>query len=831
MQTPSPTGALGAPSFYALGWRRMGKQTDSLRMRYLDKVRKMRDVRNKKLRGVRNPKVTPATPMDTTQSETPMDTTQGEAPTSKYNLAEQLLLNRLRITPETFAPDAEERWKALWPQSLGPGLEEEEAVMRSFHLPNGDVKLYIQEYDRNASDEMVQAQLWVNLCYLLCKDGSEKLAKRWAEVEAAYAEYLQKVASASGADATAMDVQTTVPTAAKKTAPGILPEGPVWENRDDRDGGFWSQHEALADGISGTLLHALKGIVVGTATTALSSYGVAMLMGTSLMLPGAVGMLTGVGITLVAGVGANLAVSAVTKVATVAAASLPDWMAINSSGPASVALEAMPNLALRMHEMDLASYDVAYTALAKDQARDLFLWMIGDDPRAAAALGSEAIKANRKALLGGLNWDRMTYVQQEAYRSGTAKIPVGKVVNPFKKYHTGAQERLSSTSNLLATGQEAVMNEMPLVSETNDFYWFRESREAYVKEVQQLKAQEGAATGPLPKRPARTYASFLTAHAASGFIQQRWAKQKLTVDYLKSMLAEEDEGEILETEAELEAKLNDAANEEEKQRIRWAQAVANGEPVQTIRYNQLQLNRHKRETYLALGKVNRKRFLSTKSVARAATFIKNRLCAVSSKHIEDYIASGERSDPRVGIIRAHKLEGMGRPANTPRLGAQYHVAAHYESPLRGRLARFMAYVTNTAEHERRTIRYYFEGVLAEEANAQLELLVPKGGNGERDFSAIGGWLGMNPMGDVRGELLKFYKMVERFNAEKTRLIDNRLLALLPGERPMDIYADRTGLELMRSERPCDPDRRDDPVAAAPNGAVSVVDAAFARLAV
>jgi hypothetical protein len=74
-------------------------------------------------------------------------------------------------------------------------------------------------------------------------------------------------------------------------------------------------------------------------------------------------------------------------------------------------------------------------------------------------------------------------------------------------------------------------------------------------------------------------------------------------------------------------------------------------------------------------------------------------------------------------------------------------------------------------------------------------------------------------------------MVERFNAEKTRLIDNRLLALLPGERPMDIYADRTGLELMRSERPCDPDRRDDPVAAAPNGAVSVVDAAFARLAV
>lgn len=830
MQTPSPTGALGALPFYALGWRRMGKETDSLRMRYLDKVRKMREKRNKKLGGVRKfstlkPKVAPATPMETSQ---------GEAPTSKYNLTEQLLLNRLRITPETFAPDAEERWKALWPQSLGPGLEEEEAVMRSFHLPNGDVKLYIQEYDRDASDEMVQVQLWVNLCYLMCKDGSEKLTNRWAEVEAAYAEYLQKVASASGSKAVAMDVQATAPTSAKTTAPGILPVGPVWENRDGRGDGFLSRHEALVDGISGTLLHAVKGIAVGTATTYVSGYGVAALMGTGLMLPGAVGMITGVGVTLLAGVGVNVGINLVTKFATVAAASLPDWMTINSSGPAGTALEVMPNLALRMHEMDLASYDLAYTAVAKGQARDLLMFMIGDDPRAAAALGPEAIIANENALLGGLRWASMSTAQQRAYRTGTAKIPVDKIVNRFKQYHILPRERLSPTSSLLATGQEAVVNEMPLVSETNDFYWCRESREAYVREVQQLKAQEGAATGPLPKRPARTYASFLAAHTASGFIQQRWAKQKLTVDYLTSMLGEEKQLELEESIADAEAKLNEAADEEEKARARHAQAYLNAEPAATLRYLQLQWNRQKRETFLILGKVNRLRNKSTKMVARAATFIKNRLCAVSSKHIEDYIKSGEESDPRVGIIRAHTLEGMARPGGRnapPRLGAQYHVAAHYEAPLRGQLGRFMAYVTNTAEHERRTIRYYFESVLAKEAEAQLELLVPKGGNGERDFSAVGGWLGMNPMGDVRGELLKFYKMVERFNAEKTRLIDNRLLALLPGESPTAVFADRAGLERNKGLRPCNPNLEDEPVAAAPNGAVSVVDAAFARMAV
>ena len=53
METPSPTGALGSPPFFALGWRRMGGESDSLRMRYLSQLRKMREKRNTKLAGVR----------------------------------------------------------------------------------------------------------------------------------------------------------------------------------------------------------------------------------------------------------------------------------------------------------------------------------------------------------------------------------------------------------------------------------------------------------------------------------------------------------------------------------------------------------------------------------------------------------------------------------------------------------------------------------------------------------------------------------------------------------------------------------------------------------
>jgi hypothetical protein len=121
--------------------------------------------------------------------------------------------------------------------------------------------------------------------------------------------------------------------------------------------------------------------------------------------------------------------------------------------------------------------------------------------------------------------------------------------------------------------------------------------------------------------------------------------------------------------------------------------------------------------------------------------------------------------------------------------------------------------------------YYFFKELRDPLIEKLDELSPVGADGERDYSAIGGWLGMNPKGSVRGELLNFYKMVENYNAEKVRLIDERVLKLLDGETKQSILANPGNSEAIAARPPCDG------TAAAPNGAVSVVDAAFARLAV
>ena len=815
MQPPSPTGALAAPSFYALGWRRMGKQSDSLRMRYLSQLRKMREKRNKQIAGVRKssmakPKVAPATPMDTAPSE---------APTSELTAHQQKVLDRFQITIETFGSEAEAEWAALWPQSLGPGLEEAERAMRSFHLPNGELELYIQEYDPDASDEMVTVQVFVNLCYLLCKGETEEFRKTWAEMEAAYAEYLQKVASASGESA--MDASMTTPTAAAQLEPGNLPTGPVWSGR-----------KARKDAVAKTCLYAVKGAIVGVGSTYISAQGVAMIVGAGLLAPGlSASIATGASAMLVG----NFVLKPLLERVIAGVVSLSETPVT----PAGVLLDGALAVPLRTGELDLVNYEDTLEKLVGKQKGEIVKFLCGYGPN---ALQGQVALDNQIEL-----FDRPVsdYSELSFYVSrgqvtinsrGTTRLsPVGElddgvVKNLFRKHHITAQIPEATESSLLSSGQTAVLKKMDLAGKRNNWWHFKKAREEYIKEVTQLDSAEGADNSILPNRPWRIYGILAASHLASGFAQQRWAKQKLTVDYLKSMLAEEDEGAIQETIAELEEKLTEAAEEQEKQRLRRIQARVNGETEANIRYQTLQWNSRKRETNLILGKVNRKRGLSTKKVSRAVTFIKNRLCAVSNDHIAAYIARGERSDPRVGIIRADNLPGMARPANTLPLwpDAKYHVAAEYMDDLIGRtvntLDRFRAYTTLTPEDERRTIRYYFEDVLAKEADAQLEMMVPKNDDGERDFSAIGGWLGMDPMGNARSELFKFYEMVDRFNAEKKRLIDERLLALGPGEDPRAVYADRAGLEDNQNSRPCNG------TAAAPNGVVSVVDAAFARLA-
>ena len=816
MQTPSPTGALGAPSFYALGWRRRGKGTDSLRMRYVDKVRKMREKRNKKLGDVR--KVTPETPM--VAPETPMDTTQDEALTSKYTISEQRLLDRFRITPESFAPEAEAEWAALWPQSLGPGLEEAERAMRSFHLPNGDVELYIQEYDPDASDEMVQVQLYANICYLLCKSEPERLKDTWAEMEAAYAEYLQKVASAP--HGSAMDVQTTTPTAAKKTAPGMLPVGPVWSGR-----------EAAVDGLTKTCVNAVKGVLIGTASTYISGQGVTMLVAAQWLGPGVIAALVGASGAIVVGAGATIALGALTKALVQATASLPEL-----SDPPTVAgtvVETVPNLVWRTAELDLVNYDIVYNELAEKQSSALFRWLLGIDPASKAALGAEQALANQEALLGQA-WEQTEGAVTTAIRYGDKtwlkdNVDVEKVVQMFRKYHIVAQDSTMRDSSLLRSGQEAVMNKMDLVTKRSREVWFKKTRMEYVKDASTLDAADD--TIGLWKR---RYGTLAATHLVTGFAQQRWAKQKMTADYLKSMLPPPEAAEKLVTlrsthlvaRQEVEAA---AAN------FRLLNGPGGG-TRQQINQAQLKLNRDQQHADAKWRELDRALLDDMGAISTAAQTIKNIVCSVSDAHINRYILEGQQANPRTGIVRAFDL--VGDPLRTPavpslalergmaRLGPRYHTASLYkqrQGTVPGQEERFKKYITRHAEEERRTLVYYFFKELRDPLIEKLDKLSPVGADGERDYSAIGGWLGMNPRGDVRGELLNFYKMVENYNAEKVRLIDERVLKLLDGETKQSILANPGNSEAIAQRPPCDN------TAAAPNGAVSVVDAAFARLAV
>jgi hypothetical protein len=836
MQPPSPTGALAAPSFYALGWRRMGKQTDSLRMRYLDKVRKMREVRNKKLGGVRNPKVAPATPMDTTQSETP---------TSKYTAEQKLLLNRFRISIDTFGSEAEAEWAALWPQSLGPGLEEAERAMRSFHLPNGELELYVQEYDPDASDEMVTVQVLVNLCYLLCKGETEDFRNTWAEMEVAYAEYLQKVASASGGSA--MDVSMTTPTAAPATNMVTLPTGPVWSGR-----------EAKKDAVAKTCLYAVKGAIVGVGSTYISAQGVATLVGLGLLGPGvAATIATGASAVLVG----NFVLKPLLERVIAGVVSLP----LTPLTPAGVLLDGALAVPLRTGELDLVNYEDTLQKLVSEEKGEIVKFLCGIGPNSLQ--GQVAIKNQEKLFnkpLAKLAATTQKYIRRgqleidggELTRVG--KLDDGVVTNLFRKHHITAQLPEATDSSLLSGGQEAVMDRMDLASKRNKWYHFKKAREEYVKEATQLDSAEGADDSILPNRPWRIYGIMAASHLASGFAQQRWAKQKITVDYLKVMIDQEDNEEQELTVADMEARLSESAMQAEDDFQEWRSRYGRGpnpqpgQPMESINYAMLQWNRARSKSLAYAGRLERSRRNDNEMglLGKALGLVRNRLCLVSDSHIVAYITRGERSNPMVGIVRAFEDQDgnpfprdpelpatdplMDLPDDAAPLDAAYHTASAYVKDKRGRdyLGRFRNYTTRSASEERRTLCFYFEDVLIRNAKAILNRLAPRvdpnnRDNKERDFSAVGGWLGMNPRGTARGDLDAFYAAVERFNTEKVRLINNRLLALGPGERwPTSVFANANQLETINYKRkPCKV------TAAAPSGAVSVVDAAFARLAV
>lgn len=823
MQTPSPTGALGAPSFYALGWRRMGKENDSLRMRYLDKVRKMREKRNKKLGGVRKPtstlkpKAAPATPMDTAPSE---------APTSEYTVAEQILFDHFRVTPETFSPTAREEWEALWPQSLGPGLEEAERAMRSFHQPNGDIKLYVpMTKDPDASDETIQVQLWVNTCYLLCKSDMENYATTWAEMEAAYAEYLQKVATAAQAPPDeAMAVEDAASTGAPgdDTYLGELPLGPQWHG-----------DEAAKEATVKTCVYALRGLAVGAGMTYLTAQGAAALVAAGVLGPGLLAStVAAVGVT-VAGSLAPVATKAITDVVVKATANLSARYGLSDPVTGAGALVGSAQAVFwGTINRDLVDYEIVYEKLAGEQKRALTTWLMGLSPEGQRALSPEQILFNQRALLNGKTLaDMHPTAALGITRPGGAmleNINTKTVAKLFRNHHVVAPAPELTTSTLLSSGQDAVINQMDMVIDLNEAYWGKEIRTSFVRWTAKLKSGVKDAA-----YYAKWYGPKVAGALAGGFAQQRWAKQKMTADYLKGMLIDPQKLPREKAEAQ-KAFVN--ATEQRKIEFDLMRLYENqGRPMQQINDQRLHYYRAERTQRALKAKLDAMNKDPETLIEAARMWIEMQLCTIANGHIDGdvtrnprraggrddrngYITRGEQSNPPTGIVRAHTLTDMGRPNGTPQLPQRYHAASEYK-----RAARFRAYTTRTAEEERRTISYYFKTLETDLWNIFNQLVPVR--NRKRDYSEIDGWLGINPRAPARGLLKTFYDQIDIFNNEKQRLIDNRLLKLGPGETEDQLWADSDAAEGIKRSRPCND------TAAAPNGAVSVVDAAFARLAV
>jgi hypothetical protein len=806
MQTPSPTGALGAPSFYALGWRRMGKETDSLRVRYLDKVRKMREKRNKKLGGVRKPtstlkpKAAPATPMDTAPSE---------SPTSEYTVAEQILLDHFRVTPETFSPTARKEWEALWPQSLGPGLEEAERAMRSFHQPNGDIKLYVpMSKNPDASDETIQVQLWVNTCYLMCKSDMENYATTWAEMEAAYAEYLQKVATAAqAAPDEAMAVEDVASTAARgdDTLLGELPLGPQWHGE-----------EAAKEATIKTCVYALRGLAVGAGMTYLTAQGAAALVAAGVLGPGLLAStVAAVGVTVAGGL-APVATKAITDVVVKATANLSARYGLSDPVTGAGALVgSVQGVFWGTINRDLVGYNLVYQKLAEKQKLDLVTWLMGLSPEGQRALSPEQILFNQRALLNGKTLAEMPSTMGFQLKTDKAvldNIDTKAVAKLFRKHHVVAPAPEVAMSTLLSSGQDAVINQMDMVTDLNDAYWCQEIRTSFVRWAAKLKSGVKDAA-----YYAKWYGPKVAGALAGGFAQQRWAKQKMTADYLKGMLI--DPQKLPREKAEAQKAFVNATEQRKIEHDLMRLYENQGRPMQQINDQRLHYYRAERTQRALKAKLDTMKKDPKTRIEAARMWIEMQLCTIADAHILAYIMRGQPpNNPPNGIVRAHTLQGMERLRGTPPLARTKHAASEYK-----RAARFNSYTTRTPEEERRTILYYFKTMETDLWNI-FNQLVPVS-NRKRDYSEIDGWLGMNPRAPARGLLKTFYDQIDIFNNEKQRLIDNRLLTLGPGETEDQLWADSDAAEGIKRSRPCNG------TAAAPNGAVSVVDAAFARLAV
>ena len=484
---------------------------------------------------------------------------QKVAPDETFGEAERVFFERFRIKPETFAPDAKERWEQEWDRAMerddsDPETAAEKAAIKRLFSKERGINFYV-DIDWSAPDEVLHPQVLVNMCYFLYLSDDE-LEKDWNDVEQLYV----AVRDRTPLPDTEMDVdaEVYVDVGADETPPEPMsvgapagtsvnavngsdarlvdfddttPEGmPRWKS------GEWSKlkfSKADKQAMMITGKRALRTFAVGAAGGAIGTIVAPVLAPLAASAAAATGL--GATATWAAGIAATTATYAAGTLASdlaITAATNHGWAKVGEA--TSLLLSWERQLAVADH----ATYSTKYFAMAETEKENIALWLLKNPP---AGQTVESVKAQifKKLSIG---------------RSQPSNIRGKAVAELFKKAHLEG----ASTSGLFgvnwgsmdATQAEAVLWDTAsefaekggrvsftaAATSVKDDIPVAQARAKLAQDAFKRKAENVRFSGAF-KEFMNAYGLQIALSIGTGFMQQRYVKDEASIQWVTNALA------------------------------------------------------------------------------------------------------------------------------------------------------------------------------------------------------------------------------------------------------------------------------------------------------
>ena len=481
------------------------------------------------------------------------------APDETFGEAERVFFERFRIKPETFAPDAKERWEQQWDRLMerddsDPETAAEKAAIKRLFSKERGINFYV-DIDWSAPDEVLHPQVLVNMCYFLYLSDDE-LEKDWNDVEQLYV----AVRDRTPLPDTEMDVdaEVYVDVGADETPPETMsvgapaepsvnavndsgawlvdfdattPEGmPRWKS------GEWSKlkfSKADKQAMMITGKRALKTLAVGASGAAIGSVVAPVLA----PLAASAAAMTGLGATAtwaagIAATGATYAAGTLASDLAITAATNHGWAMVGEA--TSLLLSWERQLAVADH----ATYSAKYFAMAEKQKENIAAWLVKNPPAGETV---ESVKAQ--------------IFFNPAYGTSSPKNIIGKAAAElFKKGHLEG----ASTSGLFGMdwGSMGGTRSTAIASETFGEFSNTPGRVSFTAAATSVKddipvarARANLARDAFKRKAENVrfsgaFKEFMGAYGLqialsipTGFMQQRYVKDEASIQWVTNALA------------------------------------------------------------------------------------------------------------------------------------------------------------------------------------------------------------------------------------------------------------------------------------------------------